>query len=281
MIIKKYPAPPIETAAERYDRDWLNVPDLDTDGFDDRRHDRTLLQQSTERKSRRYVDDGISAVVGNGDPLNVIYSEDFSGGSFGPEWSVAYPEGFSFSGEGVTLSEEVSDAHAYYMDGWRPGYDIFVDIKDQYFHHPEVGKVLRTGFNLSLQSPAEQKGVRINTFLIGYSGEYVGEQSLSVTPDPDGQSITESISTEKTLNGRHFLKFRDGKAQWWHNETLVAEIDHGELPESMNIALGFQYYAGIIERFGIVDSGSDNNGGESTDPEVPEGSFTETFNEKF
>ena len=68
MIIKKYPAPPIETAAERYDRDWLNVPDLDTAGNDDYRHDRTLLQQSTERKSRRYVDDGISAVTG-GSPV--------------------------------------------------------------------------------------------------------------------------------------------------------------------------------------------------------------------
>lgn len=68
MIIKKYPAPPIETAAERYDRDWLNVPDLDTDGFDDRRHDRTLLQQALERKSRRYVDGGISAVTG-GSPV--------------------------------------------------------------------------------------------------------------------------------------------------------------------------------------------------------------------
>ena len=68
MIIKKYPAPPIETAAERYDRDWLNVPDLDTDGKDDFRHDRTLLRQPTERKSRRYVDDGVSAVTG-GSPV--------------------------------------------------------------------------------------------------------------------------------------------------------------------------------------------------------------------
>ena len=68
MIIKKYPAPPIETAASRYDRDWLHVPDLDTAGNDDFRHDRTLLRQPVERKSRRYVDDGISAVTG-GSPV--------------------------------------------------------------------------------------------------------------------------------------------------------------------------------------------------------------------
>ena len=64
MIIKKYPAPPIEDAASRYDRDWLNIPDLDTAGEEDYRHDRTLLRQPVERKSRRYVDDGVSAVTG-------------------------------------------------------------------------------------------------------------------------------------------------------------------------------------------------------------------------
>lgn len=64
MIIKKYPAPPIETAASRYDRDWLNIPDLDTAGEEDLRHDRTLLSQTEERKSRRYVDDNVSAVTG-------------------------------------------------------------------------------------------------------------------------------------------------------------------------------------------------------------------------
>lgn len=68
MIINKYPAPANETAAERYDRDWLNIPDLDTDGKDDFRHDRTLLRQPVERKSRRYVDDGVSAVTG-GSPV--------------------------------------------------------------------------------------------------------------------------------------------------------------------------------------------------------------------
>ena len=68
MIINKYPAPPIETAAERYDRDWLNIPDLDTAGEEDLRHARTLLEQPVERKSRRYVDDGVSAVTG-GSPV--------------------------------------------------------------------------------------------------------------------------------------------------------------------------------------------------------------------
>lgn len=68
MIIIKYDAPPVETAAERYDRDWLNTPDLDTAGKDDYRHDRTLLQQDLRRKSRRYVDDGVSAVTG-GSPV--------------------------------------------------------------------------------------------------------------------------------------------------------------------------------------------------------------------
>lgn len=68
MIIIKYDTPPVETAAERYDRDWLNVPGLDTAGEDDSRHDRTLLRQSVERKSRRYVDDGVSAVTG-GSPV--------------------------------------------------------------------------------------------------------------------------------------------------------------------------------------------------------------------
>lgn len=68
IIINKFPAEPAETAAERYDRDWLNIPDLDTNGGDDFRHDRTLLQQHIERKSRRYVDDGTSAVTG-GSPI--------------------------------------------------------------------------------------------------------------------------------------------------------------------------------------------------------------------
>lgn len=68
MIINKYPAPPIETAAERYDRDWLNTPELDTSGGEDLRHARTLLEQHVERKSRRYVDDNVSAVTG-GSPV--------------------------------------------------------------------------------------------------------------------------------------------------------------------------------------------------------------------
>lgn len=64
MIIKKYPAPPIETAAKRYDRDYKNIPLLDTDGNPDDRHTRILLEQTVERKSRHYVDDGVSAVTG-------------------------------------------------------------------------------------------------------------------------------------------------------------------------------------------------------------------------
>jgi len=63
MKIIKYPAPPAESAASRYDRDWLHIPDTDTAGNSDDRHSRTLLQQSTERKSRRYVTNGISAVT--------------------------------------------------------------------------------------------------------------------------------------------------------------------------------------------------------------------------
>lgn len=106
MIIKKYPAPPIETAASRYDRDWLHIPDLDTAGNDDDRHDRTLLQQTVERKSRRYVDDGVSAVTGGSpvfDPTtpgdsapvdpgdtdnNIIFTDDFSGTELDSRWSV-------------------------------------------------------------------------------------------------------------------------------------------------------------------------------------------------
>lgn len=91
MIIEKYDAPPIETAAERYDRDWLNVPDLDTDGKDDFRHDRTLLRQPVERKSRRYVDDGVSAVTGGspvfdpGEPDDSTDPGDNGGGTPEPE----------------------------------------------------------------------------------------------------------------------------------------------------------------------------------------------------
>ena len=68
MKIIKYPAPPAESAASRYDRDWLHIPDLDTAGNPDDRHGRTLLQQTTERKSRRYVDNNVSAVTG-GSPV--------------------------------------------------------------------------------------------------------------------------------------------------------------------------------------------------------------------
>lgn len=76
MIIKKYPAPPVETAASRYDRDWLHVPDLDTAGEDDYRRDRTLLSQTEERKSRRYVDDGISAVTGGAPVFDPTVPDD-------------------------------------------------------------------------------------------------------------------------------------------------------------------------------------------------------------
>ena len=80
MIIKKYDAPPVETAAERYDRDWLNIPDLDTAGKDDYRHARTLLEQTVERKSRRYVDDNISAVTGGSPVFDPNLPEDNNGG---------------------------------------------------------------------------------------------------------------------------------------------------------------------------------------------------------
>ena len=76
MIIKKYPAPPIETAAERYDRDWLNTPELDTAGGEDLRHARTLLEQPVERKSRRYVDDNVSAVTGGSPVFDPGESDD-------------------------------------------------------------------------------------------------------------------------------------------------------------------------------------------------------------
>lgn len=97
MIIKKYPAPPIETAASRYDRDWLSIPDLDTAGDDDYRRDRTLLLQTEERKSRRYVDDGVSAVTGGSpvfdpsEPDDSTDPGDNGGGTSEPEPEV--PEG--------------------------------------------------------------------------------------------------------------------------------------------------------------------------------------------
>lgn len=90
MIIKKYPAEPPEKASSRYDRDWLHIPDLDTDGEDDYRRDRTLLRQTIERKSRRYVDDGISAVT-NGAPVFDTESDDNGGGT--PEPEPKAPEG--------------------------------------------------------------------------------------------------------------------------------------------------------------------------------------------
>lgn len=103
MIIKKYPAPPIETAASRYDRDWLSIPDLDTAGEDDYRHDRTLLQQTVERKSRRYVDDGVSAVTGGAymyedgviitpvdpeEPSEWDWVDDFTSSELNSRWTV-------------------------------------------------------------------------------------------------------------------------------------------------------------------------------------------------
>lgn len=97
MIIKILPPPP-ESAADRYNRDWLNIPDLDTAGKDDDRHDRTLLQQSTERKSRRYVDDGVSAVTGGspvfdpGEPDDSTDPGDNGGGTPEPE-EPEVPEG--------------------------------------------------------------------------------------------------------------------------------------------------------------------------------------------
>lgn len=85
MIIKKYPAPPIETAASRYDRDWLNTPELDTAGEEDLRHARTLLEQTVERKSRRYVDDNVSAVTGGSPVFDPTIPGDNGGGTPEPE----------------------------------------------------------------------------------------------------------------------------------------------------------------------------------------------------
>lgn len=294
MIIKKYPAPPIETAASRYDRDWLHVPDLDTAGNDDDRHDRTLLQQTVERKSRRYVDDGISAVTG-GAPIfgedgvteptdpdipGLVWIDDFNGPNLSPEWFINHPESITFSQGGLTITEGTTSAMLYYADAWKPGHDIFIDLLDQ------PGEFMRSGFSMSLvdEVGGKQIGINASNTVDG------GETSFMVWPGPEESIYYEGIPPTFSLSGRHFLKFRDGKAQWWHNEALVAEIDHGELPESMNIGIGFQYYAGIIQRFGIVDSGSEDNGGGTpepeepeipSEPEVPEGSYQENYTETY
>lgn len=121
-IIKKYPIPAQETAALRYERDYKNIPILDTAGNPDDRHDRTLLQQAQERKSRRFVTDNISAVTGgapifgsdsstpgggNGLPAP-LWVDNFQGPELGPEWTLHAGEvtfaPLSSAGETVQLA---------------------------------------------------------------------------------------------------------------------------------------------------------------------------------
>lgn len=259
MIIKKYPAPPIETAAERYDRDWLNVPDLDTAGKDDYRRDRTLLRQPVERKSRRYVDDGVSAVTGGPpiyDPNLEVpvdpeepspnaggWTETFSSSTAPAEWSI---EG-NVSFNPLTLSDPEDESGAYLSRLLEsPFFEITISLKT-------LGQIsIPMGNNIALYL-AGVNAMRQHTF-----GSPGGLQDI--TPEYE----VEEVKIRTTPNGMELF---------FNNALILSDtsIQMGQtfFVEMANVA-GF-----TPEIYSIKFTPLNTNGGETPEPEgpvVPEGS---------
>lgn len=280
MIIKKYPAPPVETAAERYDRDWLNVPELDTDGFDDRRHDRTLLQQALERKSRRYVDGGISAVTG-GSPV------------FDPEEAPRIPR---------FLWKDVFEGPAL-NDRWTmaSGSAEFSPLRSS-----SSASVLSLGTVVSELSHCE---IIAN---IDPDGQSTGLLAFSIATESMESLISFQVRpgsvTASTPEDDFFVTFAEGNisdatlfVQWLGGEVVLSvnEYQMEPIPVSYTgpVMLAFTPVHPVqihsVEVHGFSDepptepeppTNPDDNGGgtpEPEEPEVPEGSYQENYTETY
>ena len=270
MIINKFPSPAIETAASRYNRDWLNVPDKDTNGGDDDRHDRTLLQQTVERKSRRYVDDGISAATG-GAPIfdpnapsenlpELVWSEDFLSG-LDSNWTL---EGTYDPPGGKPLRDDVFQiSRPFKFNNFRIDFELDFPAEPVTGGHflPQIllfSEKISKMFGLTISVDPE---TLVRTVLL-YDGED-GENSTTFTGD--------MLSLIQTAEG---LKVISG------NQTLTSPVftpieSDGKLVVILQTSMG-----GFIKNVTAYNL-SEDNGEEPTGPEIPEGSFTDTFTEKF
>lgn len=265
MKITKYPAPPIETAASRYDRDWLNIPDLDTAGNDDDRHDRTLLQQTVERKSRRYVTDGISAVTGgSGEEPNYLWIDNFDGPELDPRWSTESPENIILSNGSLTNAGTVK----------LTAMNNAVMNKSIHFSLDEVPVNAWFGVFATNDDVSRTAGLSI----IGAgASEFVGQLS-----DSSGDVLQKDINDSYDLRGDHILSFSENSLQWIHNGELLGEIPLSEVASLAHVSMMFMSEGATISQFGII--GASENGGGTPEPEepvVPEGSYQEIFTENY
>lgn len=265
MKITKYPAPPIESAASRYDRDWLNIPNLDTEGKDDHRRDRTLLRQTQERKSRRYVDNGISAVTGTapiyGEDGSIIeppidpeslWTENFTG-PLGSEWSLegTYnpPGGQPTGNDGETLFQ-ISRPFA----SKKFKIDIELNLPNQ--ANMEDGYFLP---QMVLQSPA-------NDSMVGMFAQ--------LDTETNKMSITAYIGTEHgpieftgnmisfTGDGRDFIVSANG-------DELFRQADTVDLGNDTVLMVVLQTNIGGSIK-SVAAYNLDDNGGGTPEPEEPE-----------
>lgn len=281
MIIKKYPAPPIETAAERYDRDWLNAPELDTAGFDDRRHDRTLLQQGLERKSRRYVDDNISAVTG-GSP--VFDPNDGAGNPSDPAPTPFFVENF-----GPTLDSAWTIEGSYNPPGLSPkgtpdetlvtavrnftSNNFKIDVE---FDFPtEIGDSDGSYFLPQIMLQSESTG--------SIAGLFVSVDPATLTRNVllfDGTD--EENHAEFTSNKVSFECGPSGLRITAGDKVLSSSAVYNPGDDAKLVVILQSDMGGSIKSISAYDLGS-NGGGtpEPEEPEVPEGSYQEIFTEEY
>ena len=267
MIIKKYPAPPIEDAASRYDRDWLNIPDLDTAGEEDYRHDRTLLRQPVERKSRRYVDDGVSAVTGGapvfdpdesgedgGDSLEPLWTDDFEGDSLDARWNLL---------EGDAL-----------LDPLRPNKDVASSIR--FYTGPEDYSRIdivfddSTKFGITLM---DESLMGMYALIEQFDDNLVADKGDNIASIPIARGELRELSL--IINENSLRMIANGMV----SDELVT-------PLSTPIAILIDMQ-GSIRSISTYESG-DNGGGTPepepeipSEPEVPEGSYQEIYTETY
>lgn len=275
MIIKKYPAPPTESAASRYDRDWLNIPDTDTAGQDDDRHDRTLLQQTVERKSRRYVDDGVSAVTGGApvfdpdsggsDPNNpnILWTDNFEGPELNERWT-------SIGGSTPILNPLRADESDPY------GIRIVSDAGESTDTILDVNTFSDKSGSLDLMVASSDQ---LNAFSLNISpsgGVFVNAPTGAVIIPVPGEEISTISSITVRLKGRKITPFINGIAY----ESIDFDYD-GPVMIVLSLVGGFIE----VNSLSLASSGSpgDNGGGtpEPEEPEVPEGSYQEIYTENY
>ena len=263
-IIKKYPIPAQETAALRYERDYKNIPILDTAGNPDDRHDRTLLEQSLERKSRRYVDNNVSAVTGgapifgsdssspgggNGLPAP-LWVDNFQGPEFDPAWEViAGTPSFNplSSQDGQLQIERAFDPTDYQID--------------------VVGTFSSGEVVLS------HSGGGVLVFGSGLAEAYISESGAV------SREILEPIT-------KFSARYSEGVSSVYINDVFLAEntIEAMEMTPGkygINLTIGSNETgpAPTISSMTFYDLSTTNPGGGT--PEVSPGTYTETYMETY